>query len=204
MPTIIDKSYFSGKLFIPNSVNVPDLQTPPNASPNNMNKLDASIEKYERLLLVNALGANQYAELIDHIGDTTGKWYDLINGKVYDNKTYNGLKDIIGYYVYVNFLKYDAVQYNTTGLERSDSTNSTSVHQNDRLIDYWNEFVTMYQAGLEICGCSGFLWRFPFYWYDMYSSSSNFVSLWQFLKDNPDDYDIESFRFYEIQNTWGI
>lgn len=204
MPTIITSDYFKDKLFIPNSVVVPDIQKAPNQSPTNVDKLDRSIEKYERLLLVNALGIEQYNELMAHIGDSSGKWYDLINGATYDNKVYNGISDIIGYFVYVNFLKYEAVQFNTTGLERSNAANSTSVYPADRLIDYWNEFVTMYQSGLELCGCSGFNWRFPIFWYDLYSSSSNFVSLYQFMQDKADDYDSEYFRFYEIQNTLGI
>jgi hypothetical protein len=203
MPTIVTSSYFKGKLYIPNSVVVPDLQTPPNASPNNVNKLDSSIEKYERLLLVNALGSTQYNELIRHIGDASGKWYNLINGVTYDDKVFNGLKEIIAYFVYVNFLKYEPVQFNTTGLERSNAANSTSVYNTDRLIDYWNEFVTMYQAGLDICGCGSFF-RFPFYWYDEYSSSSNFVSLYQYLKDHPEDFDLQWFRYYEIQNVLGV
>ena len=204
MPTIISASYFKDKLFIPNSVVVPDIQSPSNGAPTNISKLDGFIEKYERLLLVNALGSTQYTELMSHLEDTTGKWYDLINGKTYDNKVYNGLKDIIGYYVYVCFLKYDHSQYNTTGIERSNAANSLSQTNTDRLIDFWNEFVVMYQSGYEPCGCSGSVWRFPFFWYDMYGSESNLVSLYQFLSDNNSDYTIEWFRFYEIQNTLGV
>jgi hypothetical protein len=203
MPTIIDSSYFIDKLFIPNSVAVPDLQTPPNQSPTNVSKLDRSIIKYEKELLVNALGDEQYMELILHKDDVSGKWFELINGTSYDGKVYNGLKEIIGYYVYVCFLKYEAVQFNTTGLERSNAANSTSVYPTDRLIDYWNDFVVMYQSGMELCGC-GSRWMFPLSWSDLYTSSSNFVSLYQFIRDNPDDYDVQYFRWYEIQNTLGV
>jgi len=192
---IIDKSYFTGKLFIPNVQAVPDIHG--GTQPNNQDKLTAAIVKYERLLLINALGAEQYDLLVAVMGSVTdyvpgNKWYDLVNGKTYDNKRFDGLRDIIGYYVYVNFLKYESVQFNTTGLERAESANSTPVLAEQRVIDYWNEFVSMYQYH-HGCGCI------------LYGSyTPNFVSLYQFLNENQADYSIGNFGFYQIQNILGI
>lgn len=195
MPTIIDKSYFTGKLFIPNVVDVPDIQAGYSSeAPTNQDKLTLSIQKYERLLLVNALGITQYNELIADVEATSGKWYDMINGKTYDNKRFEGLKDIIAYFVYVNFLKYEAVQFNTTGLQRADAENATSVSPVNRMVDYWNEFVNMYQSHEE-CGC---------WWWLNYDTNYTFVSLYEFIKDFPDNYDCGYFNFYRIQNSLGI
>lgn len=201
MPTIITTDYFKVKLFIPNAVSVPDIQSPyGDDAPGNSDKLSLFIEQYERLLLVNALGVTQYNELLAHLDDTEGIWYDLINGKEYDNKAFNGLKDIIAYFVYVHFLKYESVQFSTTGLERSNAKNSTSVDPTSRLVEYWNEFVEMYQY--EECFC----WCFPFYPFGTSTdtSASNFVSLYKFLKDHSEDYSTTYFKFYQLANVLGI
>ena len=196
MPTIVNSSDFKDELFIPNASIVPDIQT---GGPSNQDKLSMFIEKYERLLLVNALGIEQYDLLMTNSGQLTGKWRDLIDGKTYDGKRYDGIKNIIVYYVYVNFLKYEEVQFNTTGLERSNAANSTSVQPVYRKVDMWNMFVEMYQ--LYQCGCltSFIFWDF---FYGEYKTS--FVSLYQFLKDNPEDYSADYFKFYRVQNILGI
>lgn len=203
MPTIITSSYFNGKLFVPNAIAVPDIQTSyGDDAPGNTNKLDLFIEKFERLLLVNALGNAQYQELILHMNDVTGKWHDLINGKGYDDKVFNGIKDIIAYFVYVHFLKYESVQFNTTGLERANAANSLSVDPTSRLVDYWNEFVQMYQH--QDCFC----WCFPFFPFGFNgdSTTSNFVSLYQYLLDHEESevFDVSLFKFYMRANILGI
>lgn len=195
MPTIIDRSIFVGELFIPNTETVPDIQS---GNPSNQDKLTLAIEKYERLLLVNALGITQYNELISDIGAVNGKWYDLINGKTYDNKRFEGLKQIIAYYVYVNFLKYEGAQFTTVGLERSQAKNSVSVIPTDRLVDFWNTFVGMYQYTGD-CTC---FYLYPFVLSGNYNGS--YVSLYQYLSDNSADYSTDYFRIYAIQNVLGI
>jgi hypothetical protein len=194
MPTIIDTSIFTGDLFISNSVATPDIHG--GTQPNNINKLTLAIQKYEKLLLVNALGIVQYNALIAASGDTSGKWYDLINGKEYGDKAFPGIKPIIAYNVYVNFLKHDPVQFNTTGLERSDAKNSTSVDSRGQMADYWNTFVDMYQ-GMPHCGC--FL-----YWFTDYDRKRTYVTLEQYLRDFPDDYNFGFFQYYRTQNHLGI
>jgi len=203
MPTVLTPSYFTGKLFIPNSIGVPDIGEPyGDAVPSNTDKLANAIEKYERILLVNALGNGQYQELLLHLSDPDGKWYNLINGQAYDNKVWNGIKDVIAYYVYVNFLKYDNTQYNTTGIERVKGKNAVSVEPIYRLIDMWNEFVGLYQHTDCFCPCSLFPW---FYggWFEDYGKS-NFVSLYAYLEDNKDIFNVDLFRFYRTQNVLGV
>jgi len=185
---IIDKSYFeTGKLFIPNTQAVPDIKA---NTATNEDKLTAAIAKYERLLLVNALGVVQYNDLITN--PTAQKWVNLVNGMDYGDKRFDGIKQIIAYYVYVNFLKYDVVQYNTTGLERTDAANSTSINHNERLVDYWNTFVNMYQYH-NSCGII---------FYGEYNST--FTSLWEFLSSNSEDYSVNFFNLYQIQNVLGL
>lgn len=192
MPTIVSISDFKGELFIPNAVAVPDIHA--GTQPNNINKLTLAIEKYERLLLVGALGVVQYNELIAGIPDTSGKWYDMINGKEYGDKIFPGLKPIIAYNVYVNFLKYEPVQFDTTGLERPNAKNSTSIDSRGQMAEYWNTFVNMYQ-GLPHCGCF-------FYWGDY--TTGTFVTLEEYLRDFPEDYNTGFFQYYRIQNHMGI
>lgn len=194
MPTIINTSIFTGDLFIPNAVAVPDIHG--GTQPNNINKLTLAIEKYEKLLLVNALGIVQYNALIAGMGETSGKWYDLINGKDYDDKSFPGLKPIIAYNVYVNFLKHDPVQFNTTGLERSDAKNSNSIDPRGQMAEYWNTFVSMYQ-GVPHCGCL-------MYWFTGYDVNGTYVTLEQYLRDFPEDYVSTFFQYYRTQNHMGI
>lgn len=185
---IIDKSYFTGKLFIPNVQTVPDINP---GAPTNEDKLTATIAKYERLLLVNALGIVQYNDLVAN--PAAQKWVNFVDGVDYsDTRRFEGIKPIIAYYVYVVFLKYDAVHYSTTGLERSDASNSTSVSNTERLVDYWNTFVNMYQY---YHGCGSIF-------YGEYSPT--FASLYEFMYANPDDYDSSLFAVYQIQNVLGI
>lgn len=196
MPTIVNSSDFKDELFIPNASIVPDIQV---STPSNQDKLSRFIEKYERLLLVNALGMDQYNLLMTNIDQESGKWHDLIEGKTYDGKRFDGLKNIIVYYVYVNFLKYEEAQFSTTGLDRSNAMNATSVDPVYRKVDLWNMFVEMYQ--LYECGClSSFI--FLDFFFGEYKTS--FVSLYQFLQDNSNDYDCSYFKFYRVQNILGI
>lgn len=189
MATVIDQTIFKGDLFIPNTMDTPSIKP---LTPANKSKLNIAIETYERLLLINALGVTQYTELMSHLTDTTGKWYDLINGVTYDDKRFEGIKPIIAYFVYVNFLKEDSIQYNTTGLERSDAQNSTSVNPIGRLVDYWNRFYHMYQ-GEHGCIC-----------YFNNQNNTSFVTLHKYLSDFPELYNLGFFRFYRIQNILGI
>lgn len=189
---ILDRSYFTGKLFIPNVQAVPDIHG--GTQPNNQDKLTDAIAKYERLMLVNAIGITQYEALVAAI-DTPDYiegniWYDLVNGKTYDNKRYEGLKPLIAYYVYVNFLKYDVVQYNTTGLQRSNAANAVNVTNRERIVDYWNTFVNMYQYPMGF-GCG-------------VNTAGNFVSLRQYLYDYREVYNVDYFGYYQIQNDLGI
>jgi len=173
MPTIVSKSDFNTELTIPNVQDVPNIYGTDN--PNYNDKLQQYIDKFEKLLLVNALGVEQYDLLIADVA-TSGKWFDL---KVI-------LKPIIVQYVYVNFLKYEHSQYSTTGMQRPNAQNSTNVIQTERLVEYWNTFVNMYQG--NTWGCE-------------WSSEG---SLYAFLADKPDDYSVDWFRFYQIQNVLGI
>lgn len=205
MPTVLTKAYFTDKYFIPNAMEVPDLQAEFNQdAPDNGNKLTAFIERYEKVLLVNALGNVQYQELMANLDATSGKWFDLINGVDYgtdDEKVWSGLKDIIAAYVYVAFLKQDNAQYNTTGIERVKGKNAISVEPTWRLIDYWNEFVQMYQHYECFCPCL----FFPFFLgYGTDYRATNYVSLYKYLRDNPTDFTYNRFRFYEMQNVLGV
>jgi hypothetical protein len=192
MPTIATKSDFTGELFIPNTVSVPDIHG--GTQPNNVDKLTLAIERYEKLLLVNALGVVQYEALMAALEEPSGIWYDMINGKTYGDKVFPGLKPIIAYNVYVNFLKHETVQFTTVGLEQSRAKNSYDIDPRGQLAEFWNTFVNMYQ-GVPHCGCF-------FFWGT--TVTGTFVTLEQYIKDFPDDYNSGFFNYYRIQNHLGI
>jgi hypothetical protein len=199
MPTVIDKTYFENEpLFIPNAIQATDYQ-----EPTAVNAVDVAIARYEKLLLVEALGIVQYDALIAALTETSGKWYDMLNGKIYNGKVWAGLKNensLIAYYVYYHYLKNDRMQYTTVGLERSASKNATAINPTEKLTEVWNDFVRMY--GHE--GNEGWFYYPAFYWSCTEPRTESYVSLYKFLSDFPDDYDTTYFKQYAIKNRFGL
>lgn len=202
MPAILTSAYFkSRELFIPNSIAVPDIQ---DGSVNAVAEIDAFIEKYEKILLVDALGLAQYNLLIANRNATTGKWSDLINGKEYTNKVWLGLKPVIASFVYVKYLENDKSYYTTLGIERSQAKNSVSINPTENIVEVWNNFVEMYQGA---CNHEGRYLQ-PIFYFEGWSfdslNNSPYASLKEYLMDFPADYTFDTFRRYEIKNRWGL
>lgn len=207
MPTVINKDYFKNEpLYIPNAS---DDEAPSNYgdNPSSENKVTAAIERYEKLLLVSALGKDQYDLLMANIEATSGIWYDLLNGKTYDGNYWPGLKDpnsLIAYFVYYNYLKNDRMQYTSVGLERSMSKNAIAVNPTEKLTEVWNVFVELY--GDRERYCYNWLtpyfieWNYPFY----EEPGKSYVSLHKYLSDFPDDYSLDYFSVYQVKNRLGL
>lgn len=200
MPTITKNTDFKGDFFIPNSVVIPNKGGAPNAK----SEVELFIEKYEKLLLVNSLGVIQYNALIADVS-ASGKWYDLKNGKEYDGKIWVGLKSITIPFIFYHYLKNDKTFYSTTGIQRPDSENSTSVNPTLSLVESWNYFVEAYQ-GLNHCN-----WYFlqPIFYFEGWDywnnqNKSSYVSLKEYLSYFKDDYDSSFFKHYEMINRFGL
>lgn len=191
---IIDTSYFIyPPLEIPNA-------KPTAGGANNVANLQAVIEEVEYQFFLNSIGLEQYNELKDQFesdgswkSDALQKWKDLVDG----SGNWSGLryeigvykKSLIANYVYYTFLLEDQVHYTTTGLQRLRPENSDVVDPVSKLVREWNKFVTMYQGSYYHCYCT---------------QVDNDNSLYHYLQSKPEDYVTDYFRFYELQNVWGI
>ncbi len=216
---IITPTYFvKGELFIPNS-------TSGNAGNNTaiQNDLATTITKYERELLINALGVTLYNDLSGQTfinGDIDAgapqKWKDLVDGKTYtkDSKEFiwDGLKgfdgnSLIAYYIYCKYLENDEVTYSTTGMANESVTNAEKVSYTSKYVKAWNQFLTQYQrlnSGSPIRLINGF----GGVGLDYYGNVDCRVSLYQFLVDSNEAdataYPDFQFRLYEGKNSFGI
>lgn len=192
--SIIDTSYFQyPPLFIPNSKETA-------GGANNIADLVAVINEVEYLLLFNALGNEQYNELMDQFEldgnwkvDALQKWKDFVDGV----GEWRGLRftmgaskrSLIAYYVYYQYLLNNQTPYTTTGLQRLTPENASPVDPVSKLVREWNTFVTMYQGYYGQCYCS------PLF---------NDNSLFHFMTNNSEVYDTQYFQFYQLQNVWAI
>jgi len=202
MPAILTSDYFkSGELFIPNSVAVPSIN--PN-TPTAVDNLQSFIDKYEKILLVDVLGIEQYNTLIDNQSQTSGIWFDLINGKEYENKVWEGLKPLIASFVFCKYLENDKSYYTGVGMERSKAENSISVNPTEKIVEVWNSFIEMYQGSFN---CD---YRFlqPIFYFEGWDlgnyRNKTYASLIDYLKAFPDDYSVEYFVGYQPKNRFGL
>lgn len=158
---LYDNTYFE-KLegFIPNNK---DINARPVGSPSVQSEIDAFIKKYERQLMINALGVPLYNELqtaLENLGSADQKWQDLVEGRDYvlDGKTYrwDGLRGFekqgVGvFYIYCNFLRNDEFTYTTTGMVRNTSDNAPNAQFLNKYVIAWSKFIEQYQGKLYYC-----------------------------------------------------
>lgn len=193
---IIDASYFTqGELLIPNAV---DLNA--NSSVNNIvSTLDSLIIKYERQLLLDALGSVNYNELVLELEklpfkedtepptlETAGqKWIDLVNGATYtyEDETYiwDGLKSMIPYYIYCMYLRSDEVEYSTTGMARNAVTNADRSPYILKYVTSWSCFLELNQGESDVT-----------------------VSLVTYMGHKKDDFSTPKLKLYPKVNRFGI
>lgn len=213
---ITDVSYYiKGELAIPN---IKTLASISDNLPKSNDNVTATIQRYERELLINALGVENYTELstqfegVELKADALEKWKDLVNGKTYTNGdvTYrwDGLRQheqresLVAYFVFYHYLKQDAERYTGIGMQREKGKGSEEIAPINKLVDVWSKFVDRYQGYnnsqpnvIRTRYGVGIDWRG--------SVDGSFVSLYQFLVDN-DDYGDYTFKLYENQNKFGI
>lgn len=221
---LIDYTYFQqGELYIPNvrSKNAGEV------GGENLTKVNLFIDKYERELLMNALGITLYDQLVaivnaNQLLDAGNEhWNALVNGENYvvDGETYrfDGLlgynkQSMIAYYVFCKYLRENDVVYTTTGTVKDTSKNATSVAATPKYVDIWNFFVNAYQGKhynqdfidtpsiiRNSGGLIGLTW---------FAEEGITRSLYQFLYDkndaDPTRFTDFKFKFYKRENSMGI
>lgn len=211
--SIIDATYFTkGHTFIPHSEDI----NPDTSSTKENTELKYFIEKYERELLINALGVTLYNELENAATPLSGKWQKLVEGETYtvDGKEYRweGLKgfnnSLIANYVYCMWLRHDESHYTTTGVIANKAKNAKDFDPTPKYIKVWNLFIEAYQGQQSTLpqiihnhyGDVGL---------DYYGQQKNVIrSLYQYItdKNNEDETNFPDapFKFYEYQNSFGI
>ncbi|WP_421809059.1 hypothetical protein [Flagellimonas sp.] len=176
----------SGELYIPNA-------NDGNMGSSSTNNLDTVLKRYERQLLLDALGVELYNGLVlamDDLPNAAQKWQDLVDGLDYvlDGKMYRweGLKGknkdgLLAHYVYCMYLRQDEIDYSTTGMKRNAVENALRASFTEKYVAAWSNFINMYQG-------------------------DNVVnrSLKQYLGDNEADFPIDGFKCYGKVNRFGI
>lgn len=155
---VVDNTYFENReLFIPNNK---DLNAEPVGTASVQSELDATIEKYECELLINALGVTLYDELVtalEDLGVADQKWKDLVTGKNYtiDSKVYRwgGLRgfskqSLVAFYVYTQYLVNDELAYTTVGVVQNEANNASVGDYTPKYIKARNSFLEQYQGNL--------------------------------------------------------
>ena len=203
---LISRSIFQNGLLIANSQDT----TPNSNLLGNKVKLDSFIEQYERDILITTLGYDLYKELQSNLEVLNGqteqsvkvssdqKWKDLVNGKEYDGKVWRGLNyqegsfkvSLLAYYTFWSWLNDNTTTMGSGGEVQVQSKNANNVNPTSTLVQIWNSFIEMYQ-GLPYNYCFpsvSFYNGATFVDYFNGGINSNYVSLLQFLRDNPTNY----------------
>lgn len=228
---LVDNTYFENReLFIPNNT---DLNAEPVGTASAQSELDAMIIKYERELMINALGVTLYDELVTAINDLPGadqKWKDLVTGRNYtiDSKVYrwDGLRgfskqSLVAFYVYTQYLVNDEMSYTTVGVVQNEANNAEVGDYTSKYIKARNSFLEQYQGDLY----NYYTRHVDMYYSGDYRNHCNLnyldsinlykqytrkvqASLWQYLND-ANDLDATAFpdfqfKVYSPQNRFGI
>lgn len=208
---IIDDSYFTGKINVPNV-------TEYNGS--TVEAIEDYINKYGRLFMRETLGNVLFKDLMLNLDNgelkptATQKWKDLINGKEYakNGETYawQGIKggcdlykdSVLAYFIYLNY--FEITYFTGFSLASTEAKNSTVINPSNHLVEIHNDFVSLYQGSctynpIEYFHSNEVIFR-DFY----HSNDSGFVSYMQFLLDHETDYPKVSIKPLQFKNSLGI
>ncbi len=173
MPDItVPLDFTKGEITIPNAVSA-------NAGEGINGDLQEIITKYEKELLLKALGKTQYDELQAALVDLPSadqKWQDLVAG----SGSYQGIRRILKNFIYCHQLRFDEIRLATTGAGKDGVTYSSVAEYNQKYVERWNEFVCWYQDG-----------------------NDEDLSLEQFLTDTT-DLDESKFQLFNYENSFGL
>jgi len=207
---LIDEANFTREISVPNISS---------SQSGNAERLALYGDEKPRLLLQMALGSVLFDDLDANV--TSGvldvgapqKWKDLVDGVTYDtDKVWRGLNyeqgsfkvSLLAYFTFWHWFNDNVVLGGTGNEVQVQSKNANNVNSTSYQVQIWNKFLEMYQ-GTEDFGCLPKLSyvngaTFVDYWGGI--ENSNYVSLLQFLRDNPTDYpNSQLFAFTGTSNS---
>lgn len=210
---LIDDTYFVRELAIPT---IEDMNSVAST------ELELFIDERCRFILrEEILNPELFSDLDSNIDngvldvDAPQKWKDLVNGVTYTEDgidyTWRGLLfaegsfkgSLLAYYTYCFWYEAQVSYVSGVGDVQAKAKNANNVNPNQRLVNTWNTFVSMYQGNCE----------YPygrFYYHDgvpvsdWFGSADRNVSLLQFLKHRESDYPDARMKRYEFKNQLGL
>lgn len=223
---IIDQSYFTGDIFVPNT----GANTSAVVSKNR--RFDWYIAQYEPEILIKGLGINLYGELLSNIQTdplspeygqvlptADQKWSDLVDGTDYGDKVWRGLRmevvqgdevkkmSLIAYYVFYKYWQKEFLQRSTTGVMKADMENGEAKGPSFTMEDAWRSLYEWYGKGIK-CTCTPWVfqywWSIPGYFDKADTYKKTYVDLYTFLHDNRDTYPGWTFTVIENRNRFGL
>jgi hypothetical protein len=119
--------------------------------------IDSYITKYEKDALIDLLGYDLYKELkaeIDSVPQVfTAKWSALVNGAEFLIGTYlykfDGLADMVAYYVYFNYLNDNVNNYESVGAVIPAGENSTRTAPDGLMVASWNNYKRRFDVAIQ-------------------------------------------------------
>ena len=176
--SLIDNTYFVRDINLPAGV---------------YNTITESIARYERDILIQLLGYDLYKLIAAYDSSTSSQRIkDLVEGKEYTEGDYtvkwNGLKNtekvsLLAYYVYIQYIKDHAIDFQNAGATASTSENGVNVGPG----------VLIQKASYSLAELSGYIGQ------DMY-----YPSLYNFMSKHETDYPEWLFNEYKPLNMLGI
>lgn len=142
MPNIITATYFTDKaeLLIPNAISG-------NAGEGLNKKLQSIIDKYERMILLEILGSDQYNVLQGELNklpfnsqavtSATIEHQRLVNGY----EEWQGLKPLLGNYIYCFWMRSDEIKVGTVGSGKGQKQGYTIADRSSEYAERWNDFI---------------------------------------------------------------
>ena len=208
---IIDDSYFTGKINVPNVTEYDGSA---------IESIDDYINKYGCLFMRETLGNVLFKDLMLNLENgelketATLKWKNLINGKEYtkngETYTWQGIKggcdlykdSVLAYFVYLNY--FEITYFTGFSLASTEAKNSTVINPSNHLVEIHNDFVSLYQGSCTYNPTSYFHSNEVIFRDYYHSNNSGFVSYMQFLLDNETDYPKVSIKPIQFKNSLGI
>lgn len=139
---IIDYSYFTGKINLPQTGNTPG-----------RTEVENFIETYETEYLQRVLGYElwkAFTEGIEGSGPIDQRWTDLLQGKDFTYQSYtrhwNGFEakpSPVSQYVYYKYMEDHALDTVLVGTSTGATDNATRVAPMPKMVDAWNEMVRL-------------------------------------------------------------
>lgn len=201
----------------PNELNIPLAESYPvaNASavpPSDVDAIEYLIDKVEREVLLGALGATAYNELLLALPDldnpVNAKWKALVEGQTYgDGKVWTGLDNdysLLAFKVKCDYLFQNAQSVSGIGVTESKPEKGVRISPQQTIANMSLNFTTKYQGvymNEPVIYNNG---QFIDWFGCAYSPE---VSLYEFLFDNRTTYttvDLQKFRFFTPYNSFGI